>query len=196
MRNKMFHLFVLQNHQEWFAHTHSTGIHVHMVQIVFPSGSEVKNPPEMQEETPVWSLGQEGFLEEEMASHSSILAWKIPWTEEPDGLQSVGSQSQTQLNNWPCMPGSRTRRWQKAKHVSYFEETKAVAKGLGSHIDQFIQRPLSLNHSFYLSGNCIKLEVKSAGLWSQFNSHLSTEFIISVWILHLCISVSLCAKQW
>ena len=38
-------------------------------------------------------------LEKEMASHSSILAWKIPWTEEPDGLQSVGSQSQTQLNN-------------------------------------------------------------------------------------------------
>ena len=40
----------------------------------------------------VQSLGQEDLLEEEMATHSSILAWKIPWTEEPGGLQSTGSQ--------------------------------------------------------------------------------------------------------
>ena len=38
-----------------------------------------------------WSLGQENPLEKEMATHSSILAWKIPWTEEPGGLQSIGS---------------------------------------------------------------------------------------------------------
>ena len=49
----------------------------------------VKNPPEMQE-TPVRSLGWEDPLEEEMATYSSILAWKIPWTEEPRGLQSWG----------------------------------------------------------------------------------------------------------
>ena len=40
----------------------------------------------------VQSLGQEGPLEEEMATHSSILSWRIPWTEEPGGLQSIGSQ--------------------------------------------------------------------------------------------------------
>ena len=40
----------------------------------------------------VRSLGQEDFLEEEMATHSSILAWEIPWTKEPAGLQSMGSQ--------------------------------------------------------------------------------------------------------
>ena len=40
----------------------------------------------------VRSLGQEDPLEEGMATHSSILAWRIPWTEEPGGLQSVGSQ--------------------------------------------------------------------------------------------------------
>ena len=40
----------------------------------------------------VWSLGRESPLEEEMATHSSILSWRIPWTEEPDGLQSIGSQ--------------------------------------------------------------------------------------------------------
>ena len=43
----------------------------------------------------VQSLGQEDLLEKEMATHSSILAWKIPWTEEPGGLQSMGSQSDT-----------------------------------------------------------------------------------------------------
>jgi len=42
-------------------------------------------------ETGVQSLGQEDPLEKEMATHSSILAWKIPWTEEPGGLQSMGS---------------------------------------------------------------------------------------------------------
>ena len=44
------------------------------------------------QETRVRSLGQEDPLEEEVATHSSILAWKIPWTEEPDGLQSMGLQ--------------------------------------------------------------------------------------------------------
>ena len=43
-------------------------------------------------ETWVWSLGPEDPLEKEMATHSSILAWRIPWTEEPGGLQSTGSQ--------------------------------------------------------------------------------------------------------
>ena len=47
--------------------------------------------PAMQE-TLVSSLGQEDPLEKEMATHSSILAWRIPWTGEPDGLQSMGSQ--------------------------------------------------------------------------------------------------------
>ena len=50
----------------------------------------VKNPPAMQE-TLVQFLGQEDPLEEEIAAHSSILAWKIPWTEEPGGLQLMGS---------------------------------------------------------------------------------------------------------
>ena len=43
-------------------------------------------------ETQIQSLGQEDPLEEEMATHSSVLAWKIPWTEEPGGLQSKGSR--------------------------------------------------------------------------------------------------------
>ena len=54
----------------------------------------VKNLPAKQE-TWVQSLGQEDSLEEEIAIHSSILAWKIPWTEEPGGSQSTGSQRDT-----------------------------------------------------------------------------------------------------
>ena len=50
----------------------------------------VKNLPAMQEAR-VQSLGQDDPLEKEMATHSSILAWRIPWTEEPGGLQSMGS---------------------------------------------------------------------------------------------------------
>ena len=51
----------------------------------------VKNLPAMQE---IWVrfLGQEDPLEKEMASHSSMLAWRIPWTEDPRGIQSMGSQ--------------------------------------------------------------------------------------------------------
>ena len=56
----------------------------------FPVAQMVKNLPAMQE-TRVQSLGQEDPLEKEMVIHSSILAWRIPWTEEPGGLQSMGS---------------------------------------------------------------------------------------------------------
>ena len=58
----------------------------------------VKNLPTMKE---IWirSLGGEDPLEEGMATHSSIPAQRIPWTEEPNGLQSMGSQSQIRLSN-------------------------------------------------------------------------------------------------
>ena len=60
----------------------------------FPGSSAVKNPPAMKE---MWvqSLGWEDPLEEEMATHSSILAWKSPWTEEPGRLQSTGLTKQS-----------------------------------------------------------------------------------------------------
>ena len=59
-----------------------------------PGDSVVRNPPTMQEpgETWVLSLCWEDALEEEMATHSSILAWKIPWTEEHAGLSYMGLQ--------------------------------------------------------------------------------------------------------
>ena len=62
-------------------------------------GLAVKTPPAMQE-TRVPSLGQEDPLEKGMATHSSVLASRSPWTEEPGGLQSMGSQkSQTRLSD-------------------------------------------------------------------------------------------------
>ena len=61
---------------------------VHLTVLV---AQRLKRLPAMQEIW-VWSLGQEDPLEKEIATHSSILAWRIPWTEEPDGLQSTGSQ--------------------------------------------------------------------------------------------------------
>ena len=57
----------------------------------------VKNLPTVQE-TWVQSLGQDDTLEKEMATHSSISAWRILWTEDPSGLQSMGSQSRTRLS--------------------------------------------------------------------------------------------------
>ena len=57
----------------------------------FLGGSDIKDQPEMQE-TQVLSLSWEEPLEKGMVTHSSILAWRIPWTEEPGGLQSMGSQ--------------------------------------------------------------------------------------------------------
>ena len=56
----------------------------------FPNASSAKNLPAQQKW--VWSLDQEDPLEKEMATHSNILAWEIPWTEEPGRLQSVGLQ--------------------------------------------------------------------------------------------------------
>ena len=61
----------------------------------------VKNLPAMQE-TQARSLGQEDPLEEGMATHSGILAWEIPWTEEPGVLQSMGSQSPARMS-WTCL---------------------------------------------------------------------------------------------
>ena len=71
---------------------------LYLIFFIYPSASPmaqwVKNLPAVQEtqEMQVQSLGQEELLEKKMATHSSILAWKIPRTEEPGGLQSMGSQ--------------------------------------------------------------------------------------------------------
>ena len=62
----------------------------------------VKHLPTLRE-TRVWALGREDPLEKEMATHSSTLAWKIPWIEEPGRLQSMGSQSRTRLSDFTSL---------------------------------------------------------------------------------------------
>ena len=71
------------------------------IPVGFPGGSVVKNPPANTENS-----GEEGSiqggedpLEEEMATHSSIVVWEIPWTEEPEVVQFMGSQSRTRLSD-------------------------------------------------------------------------------------------------
>ena len=73
----------------------------------------------MQEiqETQFLSLGQEGPLEEEMATHSSILAWIFPQTEEPSGLQSMGSQKSDILSDWAYRKMSREQTEEKFQHL-------------------------------------------------------------------------------
>ena len=91
----------------------------------------------MQETLKAWvrSLGGEDPLEEGMATHSSILAWRIPWTEEPGGLQSMGSQkSQTWLSNFTfylnksegTQPHPSTENWIKHLLAESEEELKSL----------------------------------------------------------------------
>ena len=71
----------------------------YMILTGFPGGSVVKNPPASAGNV-ISIPGREEPLEKEMATHSSILAWEIPWTEETGGLQSMGLQkSQTWLSD-------------------------------------------------------------------------------------------------
>ena len=70
-----------------YTHTHTYGLPLQSSRVV----EMVKTLPTMRDPR-VWSLGWVDPLEMEMATHSSLLAWKMPWTEEPDGLQSMGSQ--------------------------------------------------------------------------------------------------------
>ena len=67
--------------------------------VASPVAQTVKRLPAMRE-TQVQSLGWEDPLEKEMATHSSTLAWKIPWMEKPGRLQPIGSQSQTGLRHF------------------------------------------------------------------------------------------------
>ena len=74
----------------------------------------VKHMPAMWE-TQVRSLSWDNPLEEEMATHSSILAWKIPWTEKPGRLQSMGSQSQTRLSDLTFTFLSHQNGWNECR---------------------------------------------------------------------------------
>ena len=79
----MSYTFICHIYIHVYVYVHSLGASI--------TAQSVRNPPVVQE-TLVQFLSQEDPLEKEMATHSSILAWRIPWTEEPGGLHSMGSQ--------------------------------------------------------------------------------------------------------
>ena len=82
---------------------------MHELQLTIHAGASlvpqmVKNLPAM-EETQVWSLGWEDLLEKGIATHSLIPAWRIPWTEEPGGVQSMGQKELDTTDRFSCMLG-------------------------------------------------------------------------------------------
>ena len=97
----------------------------------------------------VWSLEGEDPLEEERAVYSSILANRIPWTEEPGRLQSMGLQSQTWLNDWACTQcksyngQEKKMKWHRYKFRSSEEGAKEVnystKRRLGRRTSQLVQ---------------------------------------------------------
>ena len=83
------------------------------------------------QKTWVPSPGSEDPLEEEMATHSSILAWRIPWTEEPGGLQSKGSQkSQTWLSNWIATTKYDEVQYQEPSYYCFKHQPECTGNNL------------------------------------------------------------------
>ena len=102
-----------------------------------PVAQMVNNPPAMKE-TRVRSLGQEDPLEKGMATRSSILAWRIPWTEEPGGLQSMGSQRVG--HNW-ATELSLSQMIYNVGSVSGIQQNDLVIQThthIGSSLDSFL----------------------------------------------------------
>ena len=99
-----------------------------MVFLGFPGGSDSKGSIVIQ----LWSLSWEDPLEKEMANHSRSLAWKIPWTKEPGGLQSMGSQGRSQtrpkwLSTNACtQSNSPTRASSLTAHILYSKKTVPI----------------------------------------------------------------------
>ena len=109
------------------------------------------------QETQVWSLGWENTLQKEMAAHSSILAWKIPWMTEPGKLQSMGvAKSQTWLSDFTftVILASNWIQWQ---NIWVFKEVDGVQvlepKNHISHSDFGWMVPREKDHSLWNPGN-------------------------------------------
>ena len=102
----------------------------------------IKSPPAVQE-TWVRSLGWEDPLEKEMPTHSSILAWRIPWTEEPGGLQSMESQSWTQLSDF-TFTNKKFKIWKK-KHKCRPQKKQSLVPDVWSLLAVYSQLPTFLH---------------------------------------------------
>ena len=132
---------------------------------------QVKNQTAVQEtqETRVWSLGQADPLEEEMATHSSILAWKIPWTEESGGLQSKVLQSirhncaQTEREIRVTIPGPESLiMW----IINLFTHSWHV----------YIGSSVSISESYFGRSSIIFLQLPSKRCWKKWCNLSSSAF--------------------
>ena len=131
-----------------------------------------------RQETSVWSLGREDPLKDEMATHSSILAWRTPWTEEPGGLQSIGLHTgQTWLKqlgtadhkiwiNKTFIMTSRRRKWQPTQ-VFLPGESHGT---LGFWTLNYLGTPIFPLTTYYIQTKCIIIELL-IGLMISFLYH-------------------------
>ena len=146
----------------------------------------VKNPPAMWE-TWVRFLGQEDPLEDSMATHSSILDWRIPWTEDPGGLQSMGSHRAT--HNWAtkhiCWEKRRgtSRRHLSDMRSSLFAFETFCGVFVCTHLLRFMTA--LFNHQIYIfsqlvtTGSVSRAQALPASIWKHY-WHLQTPMEDSV----------------
>ena len=138
----------------------------------------VKRLPAMRE-TQVWFLGREDPMEKEMTIHSSTLAWKIPWTEEPDRLQSMGSQRVG--HDWATslthrMLGAGARGW--SKEMIWGGRWEG-GSGLGTHVHPWlIHVNVWQNQYSIVKQNKVKIKIKKkkiykwpTGMWKSIQHH-------------------------
>ena len=147
------------------------------------------------QETRVQSLVPEDPLEEETATHSSILAWKIPWSEEPGRLQSIGKQSRTKLSDWTTTT-TKVLIWQ---HFANTTKNNLSTKKLIPILQKedntqnfsfsgesfvWIWENNHYSHLSVLSGICIKCLNYRHLVWQQAEpcSHLSNAYHI-FWLI-------------
>ena len=135
----------------------------------FPSGSAVENPA--VQETRVWSLGWKDPLEEEMATHASILAWRIPWTEEPGGY-----------SQWGCRVGHDCSDWAHT-HTHTYIHVHTCMEQLHRHTPSFPGPTWQLLFSTFTGVGKVTLwKVNSCENWTaQLNTGKMRERFLTDW---------------
>ena len=135
---------------------------------------KVKNPPAMQK-TSVPFLCGEDPLEKEMATHSSILAWRISWTEEPEGLQSMGSQRVR--HNWRNLAHTQTRlEIKRCGEVSW-------KRKLGIGPENILPWSYSVHRrGLYVSSSWGWVKVQGSGKVQKLNPSLINKHFVQNWV--------------
>ena len=130
----------------------------------------------------VWSLGWEDPLEKEMATHSIILAWRIPWTEEPGGLQSIGSQRVWHdWSDFTCIQRFRVYFKHSAKAKEKFKQKLCSLMKM--------EKPPSNWHVEELRGD-------STGTAGTVQAHSDIEKRAALGCFHMDFGIPKCSVEW